>query len=477
MINTDTLREQLNALGRVVVEGECSSRKPTVFEPAKYPRVNGPRGAQVHVWVTTMSGGTTLLRVKIPMSDLTGPFTEEQVTSTLARLNRGQSFGSLKIWVLKAAKGSVFRGEVQYAAPVTGEEISWLPHVVSRLLTVWQDSTLAVRACATKASVQNEITNHSGRIPGFNASRAAASASTRAVSTGSTRRESIGQILAELDAMVGMTSVKEAVHRLAATQDIARKRQSAGLRTTAPSPHLVFTGNPGTGKTTIARMVGRLYHSMGLLQKNDVVEVGRSDLVGGYVGQTALKTKAVCESALGGVLFIDEAYSLSGATGQDYGREAVETLLTFMENHRDDVAVVVAGYPLEMKTFVNMNPGLSSRFDLTLDFPDYSNDELTQMLEQMFRLHDYQVRDTQLAIWRSIFGRMPRGRGFGNAREVRRLFHEIVAEQAVQLAKQARVSEHDLGSISPWVLRTVSQRYTWPEENATPAPELSLGYL
>ena len=177
--------------------------------------------------------------------------------------------------------------------------------------------------------------------------------------------------LSELQEMVGLQPVKRMVQQITDVQKVSRVRRRNGLNAVAPSPHLVFTGNPGTGKTTVARHIGRIYKSLGLLSSGHVVEVDRSQLVGGYVGQTAIKTREALDSAKGGVLFIDEAYSLARDHANDYGHEAIETILAYMENNRGQIVVVVAGYPAEMKTFMSRNPGLASRFDYTLPFPDY----------------------------------------------------------------------------------------------------------
>ena len=176
-----------------------------------------------------------------------------------------------------------------------------------------------------------------------------------------------------------------------------------------------------------------LYHSIGLLPTDVVHEVGRSDLVGGYIGQTALKTEGVCEKALGGVLFIDEAYSLEGS-GQDYGSEAIETLITFMEANRGKIVVIVAGYPDEMRRFLESNPGLRSRFDRIIEFPDYDDKELLSVFRSMARDHDYVLEtgvDRELLSW---IESLPRGRNFGNARDIRRLFEEVVCNHAMSLS-------------------------------------------
>lgn len=254
--------------------------------------------------------------------------------------------------------------------------------------------------------------------------------------------------LSELHEMVGLQPVKRMVQQITDVQKVARVRRRNGLNAVAPSPHLVFTGNPGTGKTTVARHIGRIYKSLGLLSSGHVVEVDRSLLVGGYVGQTAIKTREALDSAKGGVLFIDEAYSLARDHANDYGHEAIETILAYMENNRGQIVVVVAGYPAEMKTFMSMNPGLASRFDYTLPFPDYSDDELTVIFERLAAEYDYELDDVARGALKLVVSSWDRGESFGNAREVRRLFNEVVAHHGAWMLENKITSGDDLKKLS-----------------------------
>jgi len=247
---------------------------------------------------------------------------------------------------------------------------------------------------------------------------------------------SLEELWAELDSLVGLESVKEQVRALVAFLQVQGQRLERGLPEVATSQHLVFLGNPGTGKTTIARLLAHMYRSMGLLKKGHLVEVDRAGLVGEYVGMTALKTERVIRRALDGVLFIDEAYALArpAQRGVDFGQEAVETLLKRMEDHRHRLVVIVAGYPRLMHQFLDSNPGLRSRFARELTFPDYSTDELVAITELFALQNEYRVTGDAAEELRRIFGRVERGEGFGNARYARTIFEQALNAQALRLA-------------------------------------------
>ncbi|MGW3020497.1 right-handed parallel beta-helix repeat-containing protein [Streptomyces longwoodensis] len=258
--------------------------------------------------------------------------------------------------------------------------------------------------------------------------------------------------LGALNALIGLENVKQQVGTLVNLTQLAQRREKLGMPAPPMSRHLVFAGPPGTGKTTVARLYGSILAELGSLRSGHLVEVSRADLVAQVVGGTAIKTTETFQRALGGVLFIDEAYTLTSDSnngGADFGREAVDTLLKLMEDHRDDVVVVAAGYSREMESFLGSNPGLASRFSRTVQFENYSVPELVAIMENMCAQHQYELGEGTAQALAAHFEAMPRDAGFGNGRAARGVFEEMVDRQAVRLASQAQVSEHDLRLLLP----------------------------
>ncbi|MGA5133931.1 right-handed parallel beta-helix repeat-containing protein [Streptomyces olivoreticuli] len=257
-------------------------------------------------------------------------------------------------------------------------------------------------------------------------------------------------VLGELDALVGLESVKREVRALTDMIEVGRRRQEAGLKAASVRRHLVFTGSPGTGKTTVARLYGEILASLGVLERGHLVEVSRVDLVGEHIGSTAIRTQEAFDRARGGVLFIDEAYALCPEdSGRDFGREAIDTLVKLMEDHRDAVVVIVAGYTAEMQRFLTVNPGVASRFSRTITFGDYAPEELLRIVEQQAEEHEYRIGAGAAEALLAYFTAIPKGPAFGNGRTARQTFEAMVERHAGRVAQLAAPSTDELTLLYP----------------------------
>ncbi|HVF56880.1 MAG TPA: AAA family ATPase [Pyrinomonadaceae bacterium] len=257
------------------------------------------------------------------------------------------------------------------------------------------------------------------------------------------------ELLAELDAMVGLERVKADVRQLINFLKVQKMREEQGLKTLPVSRHLVFYGNPGTGKTTVARLLAEVYRTLGVLRRGHLVETDRAGLVAGYVGQTAIKVREVVNNSLGGVLFIDEAYTLSSGGANDFGREAIETLLKMMEDHRDDLVVVVAGYTAKMQEFLDSNPGLHSRFNRRIHFDDYEPQQLVKIFQTFCHKADFKITPEAEQELAAVFGVLSASRDetFGNARLARNLFETTISNQANRIVSLPEVNKEILSGI------------------------------
>jgi len=258
-----------------------------------------------------------------------------------------------------------------------------------------------------------------------------------------------GDALKKLEKLIGLSSVKREVLTFRNFIKIQNERKKKGLSVPPTSYHLVFSGNPGTGKTTLARIMAEIFRDLGVLTKGHLVETSRADLVAGYMGQTAIKTNKVIDSALDGVLFIDEAYTLARSSENDFGQEAIDTLLKRMEDNRDRLVVIIAGYTQEIRTFVNSNPGLSSRFNRYIDFPDYTEDELVEIFMGLLSKYDYVLDEqAQTALKERIADAVSKKDShFGNGRYVRNLFEKVIEKQANRLAASPDLGKEDVSRI------------------------------
>lgn len=241
--------------------------------------------------------------------------------------------------------------------------------------------------------------------------------------------------LKKLDSLIGLSEIKNEVKSMINLVKMQKKREIQGYKTVPITLHCVFTGNPGTGKTTVARILSDIYKEIGILHKGHLIEVDRTDLVGEYIGETAIKTQAKINEALGGILFIDEAYTLA-KDGRDFGQEAIDTILKAMEDHRDELMVIVAGYDQLMKNFINSNPGLKSRFKKTIHFNDYNANELEKIFRLLCSKYQYELSTGAEEMMRLKIQKLEASKStnFANARDIRNLFEEVIAKQATRLS-------------------------------------------
>lgn len=265
------------------------------------------------------------------------------------------------------------------------------------------------------------------------------------------RLATLDEIMAELESLIGLAKVKKLVKELQAFIQIQKAREGQHLATEPMVLHMIFKGNPGTGKTTVARLLGRIFKEMGVLPKGQLTEVERADLVGEYIGHTAQKTREQIRRALGGILFIDEAYSLARGGEKDFGKEAIDAMVKAMEDYKDQLILILAGYRKEMDTFLETNPGLRSRFPIILEFDDYRIAELLDIADVMLRKRQYKLsQEGKEKLSRLLFERYQfEPENFGNARLVRNLIERSIRKQAVRLVQEKRLTREQLMLIVP----------------------------
>ena len=359
-------------------------------------------------------GTPLLLRCCVAMDDKDGTLSAQQFVDGVSRL----------LYAAADADGDI-----------SGQEMQFITAYVGSLRTFLLSRAAGRHASPTAQQVyREESTDHEKQAAHTDEQTPAPAAKQPEED-----EETLEEMLAELDSLIGLDGVKREVRTLINLIKVRKMRQEHGMKIMDMSFHMVFTGNPGTGKTTIARLVAKIYRKLGFLSKGQLIETDRSGLVAGYVGQTAGKVTEVVNSALGGILFIDEAYALARkGMENDFGREAIDTLVKLMEDNRDDLVVIVAGYTDEMHDFLTSNPGLISRFNKYIDFPDYTDDELMAILAMNAKKQGYVVDEEANAVVREMLAAMTLGdrMDFGNARGMRNTLEKLVQEQANRLAQE-----------------------------------------
>ncbi len=440
-----------------VVEGTGSAGLRTAS--GGYPDVRGTRfTGSAEVGVLVSSGGRCVLReCEVAGAGTGGVVVEEGGDISVSRSLVHESHGT-GVMLAEGAQGRLTACEIA-ANEGDGIIVSSSQSVLVRDCTVRDNQGAGLRRTVDSDMLTVENLTSRGNLQPNSYERAAAMAQAGsavadmpAVSDDSGQPSAVEPLLRELNSLVGLAGVKQEVARLVHLHALAIRREQAGLPSPPMARHLVFAGPPGTGKTTVARLYGKILAALGVLRTGQVVEVARADLVAQYVGATALKTTEKFDEAAGGLLFIDEAYTLSSGssgTGPDFGREAIDTLVKLMEDRRDDVVVIVAGYSHEMSTFLGTNPGLSSRFSRTVEFENYDPAELVQIMELICQSQSYVLEHETRATLEAHFQQIPRDGSFGNGRAVRKLFEDMVGRQAGRLAGMPDATVADLTSFLP----------------------------
>ena len=428
-----TIASAVGKIGEIQDVQRLVERQESYFRPTVYPDPDGPTGATCHIHIVDRFSGVRVLRIQALSAYLISDAEFSYLNKWADNKNISTMFARVQFRGHSMGGDSEFKTMVECNLPLHGLREEVLIEVINDMLLLWQQAMQFVEQVNKRLAREKSAREKEEMREAWVREKHRVQEKEKEVAISDEMVKELSHVLGELDSLTGLNSVKQMVRGLIAQQTVAKKRAAAGLPVLNSSPHLVFSGNPGTGKTTVARLIGRVYKNIGLLSKGHVVEVGRAELVGAYIGHTAIRTKQFCEKALGGVLFIDEAYSLD-VDGRDFGQEAIETILTFMEEHRGKFVVIVAGYPAEMEKFLDSNPGLRSRFDTAIQFEDYSPRELMQIFDALLVENQYDITDGARRAVAQHLTDLHVHEVRGNARLVRNVFQQLVAQQAMSLA-------------------------------------------